>query len=82
MTEETKTETQEVKAEAPKQGRPAKQPKIKNTTSRPISLIVNRNNKVTILPTQTEEVSKEFLADIKKNEGAMVYFDNGDLVEV
>lgn len=80
MSEETKTE--EVKAEAPKQGRPAKQPKIKNTTGRPISLIISRNDKVTILPTQTEEVTKEFLAEIKKNKGAMVYFNEGDLVEV
>lgn len=82
MSEETTSTAEDTKAEAPKQGRPAKQPKIKNTTGRPITLIVSRNNKVTILPTQTEEVSKEFLADIKKNKGAMIYFDHGELVEV
>lgn len=82
MSEETKTETPEVKTEAPKQGRPAKQPKIKNNSGRPITLMVTNTNKETILPTQTKEVSKEFLAEIKKNKAAMTFFDSGELVEV
>lgn len=82
MSEEAKVETPEVKTEAPKQGRPAKQPKIKNTASRLITLIVSRTDKVSILPTETKEVSKEFMAEIKKNSGAMTFFDSGELVEV
>lgn len=82
MSEETKVETPEVKTEAPKQGRPAKAVKIKNNTGRLITLIASRTDKVSILPTQTKEVSKEFMAEIKKNAGAMTFFEADELVEV
>ena len=80
MTEETnqdapKTETKSV-------GRPAKNVKIKNTSQRPITLIIDKNTKGTILPTQTAELSKEFMEQIRKNKAAMTFFDSGDLVEV
>lgn len=78
MSEETKTETTEQKSP----GRPAKQPKIENTTSRLITLIASRNDKVSILPTETKEVNKEFMAEIKKNAGAMTFFESGELKEV
>lgn len=77
MSEETKTEVTENKP-----GPKPKQPKIKNTTGRPITLMVTNKDKVTILPTQTEEVTKEFMAEIKKNRGAMTFFESGELVEV
>ncbi len=77
MTEETKTEVTENKP-----GPKPKASKIKNDSSRLITLIASRNDKVSILPTETKEVSKEFLATIKKNKAAMTFFDSGELKEV
>lgn len=80
MTEEAKTETKPI--EQKQVGRPAKNIKIKNTSQRPITLIIDKNTKGTILPTQTAELSKEFMEKIRKNKAAMTFFDSGDLVEV
>jgi len=77
MSEFTKFEASENKP-----GPKPKLPKIKNTSSRMITLIASRTSKVTILPTETKEVSKDFLAEIKKNAGAMTFFDSGELAEV
>lgn len=80
MSDESKTE--ETKSEAPKQGRPAKQPKIKNESSRLITLIASKDSRAKILPTEEKEVSKEFMAEIKKNKAAMTFFEAGELKEV
>lgn len=84
MSDETQSnETPEPQeAEPKKPGRPAKGVSIHNTTSRLITLIAGRNDKVSILPTETKEVGKEFMAEIRKNAGAMTFFESGELVEV
>ena len=56
--------------------------KVKNTTGRPITLIVTNSNKKTILPTETAELANDFMASIKKNSGAMVYFDTDQLIVI
>lgn len=82
MSEETKTTTQEPKTQAPKVGRPPKGVSVKNTSQRPITLIVDKNTRETILPTETKELDKDFMAAIEKNAGAMTFFESGDLVKV
>lgn len=64
-----------------KLGRPTKGVKVTNKSSRLITLIATRTEKVSILPTETKELSKEFMAEIKNNIGAMAFFECGFLVE-
>lgn len=80
MSEET-TQT-EAKTEAPKMGRPAKGVKVENTSSRPITLIAGKNDKETILPTQTKELKKDFMEKIRGNKAAMTFFESKELKEV
>lgn len=81
MSDETTTQEQPTE-QAKRPGRPAKGVSIHNTTSRLVTLIASRNDKVSVLPTETKEVSKEFMAEIRKNSGAMTFFESGELVEV
>ena len=81
MTEEIKT-TETQKQESPKVGRPAKGVTVKNTSKRPITLIAGKNSRETILPTESKDLPKDFMAEIEKNRGAMQYFKDGELVKV
>lgn len=83
MTEQANpsTETKE-NTEQKKPGRPAKGVNVANKSGRMITLIASRNNKETILPTETKELTKDFMDAIRKNKAAMTFFDSGDLVEV
>lgn len=82
MTEQTNDTVQN--EEKAKPGRKPATVKIKNNSARPITLIVSHTPevKVTVLPTETKEVKKDFAEKIKANKAAMAYFDNGDLVEL
>ena len=81
MSEDNKYEST-TSEQKPKMGRPAKKISVKNTCQRPITLIVDKLTRETILPTETKELSKEFMDEIKKNSAAMTFFEDGDLVEV
>lgn len=82
MTDQTNDTAQT--EEKAKPGRRPAMVKIKNNSARPITLIVSHTpeGKVTVLPTQTKEVKKDFAEKIKSNKAAMAYFDNGNLVEL
>lgn len=82
MTDQTNNTVQT--EEKAKPGRKPSMVKIKNNSARPITLIVSHTpeGKVTVLPTETKEVKKEFAEKISANRAAMAYFDNGDLVEL
>jgi len=73
------------KTEAPKAPAPAKSPGkavvLSNVSKRPITLIADRDTRVTILPTQPQVVSGEFMEKIRANTAAMTFFESGELVE-
>ena len=80
MSDSQNAQTEEKKSP----GRPAKVPTVTNTSGRPITLIVGsgtKAEKVTVLPTESKEVRKEFLAEVRKNEAAETFFKSGELVE-
>lgn len=67
---------------AKKPGRPAKTIKVRNDSKRPITLIVDRNTREIIAPTETKEFSKDFMEAVRSNPAAMTDFEDGSLVEV
>ena len=82
QTEAVEPEVSVTETTEKKRTRKPKAVNVKNESKRPITLIASKNSKKTFLPTETVEVSGDFMSAVRKNKAAMTFFESGDLVEV